>query len=108
MTFVLALIAGIIGCVLGSIAGTVIASFLAPALGISSFEGAAGYFAVFIGGPLGGLAGLVLGALLVLRRAGHRGAAAGGHVALVVVGVARLAAASMAAFRPMRPMVNTN
>jgi hypothetical protein len=69
---------------------------------------ASGYFAVFIGGPIGGLAGLVLGALLVLRRVGHRGAAVGGRIALVFAGVVGVAAAGMAAFWLMRPLVNAN
>ncbi len=53
--------------------GFSIAALLAPVLGISSFEGAAGYFAVLIGGPLGALLGLVLGVVLVLRKWGDQG-----------------------------------
>ena len=72
----------------------------------SASEGASGYFAVFIGEPIGGLAGLALGAPLVLRRAGHRGAAVGGRVG--AVGLVGLAAAGMAAFWLMCPLVNAN
>ena len=108
MTYLLALLAALVGAALGFALGAAAAGLAAPFLGITSFEGASGYFAVFIGGPIGGLAGLVLGALLVLRRAGHRGAAVGGRVALVFVGVVGLAAAGMAAFWLMRPLVNAN
>jgi hypothetical protein len=108
MTYLLALLAALVGAALGFALGAAAAGLAAPFLGITSFEGASGYFAVFIGGPIGGLAGLVLGALLVLRRAGHRGAAVGGRVALVFAGVVGLAAAGMAAFWLMRPLVNAN
>ena len=108
MTYLLAFLAALVGAALGFALGAAAAGLAAPFLGITSFEGASGYFAVFIGGPIGGLAGLVLGALLVLRRAGHRGAAVGGRVALVFAGVVGLAAAGMAAFWLMRPLVNAN
>ena len=72
MTYLLALLVALVGAALGFALGAAAAGLLAPVLGITSFEGASGYFSVFIGGPIGGLAGLVLGALLVLRRAGHR------------------------------------
>jgi hypothetical protein len=109
MTYVLALIAGIVGGGLGFALGTAAAGLVAAALGISSFEGASGYFAVFVGGPIGGLLGLVLAPLLVLRRAGHRRfAAVAGRLALVVVGVVGLGAAGVGAFWMMRPIVNAN
>jgi hypothetical protein len=113
MTYLLALLAALVGLALGFALGAAVAGLLAPVLGITSFEGASGYFAVFIGGPVGGLAGMVLGALLVLRRAQQRtgerraGVIAGG-VALVLVGVLGLAAAGLGAFWLMRPLVNAN
>jgi hypothetical protein len=70
MTYLLALLAALVGAALGFALGAAAAGLAAPFLGITSFEGASGYFAVFIGGPIGGLAGLVLGALLVLRGTG--------------------------------------
>ena len=87
MTYLLALLAALVGAALGFALGAAAAGLAAPVLGITSFEGASGYFAVFIGGPIGGLAGLVLGALLVLRRAGHRRAPVLAAVALVFAGV---------------------
>jgi len=109
MTYLLALVAGVVGGGLGFGLGTAAAGLVAAALGITSFEGASGYFAVFIGGPIGGLLGLVLAPLLVLRRAGHRSAATlGGRLALVFVGVIAIAAAVLGAFWVMRPLVNAN
>jgi len=92
MTYVLALLGAILGAALGAFLGFTIAALLAPMLGISSFEGAAGYFAVLIGGPIGGLLGLVLGAVLVLRKRGHQGfGAIAGRLGLVVVGIVVIA-----------------
>jgi hypothetical protein len=109
MTYLLALVAALVGAALGFALGATVAGLLAPALGITSFEGASGYFAVFVGGPIGGLAGLVLGALLVLRRAQRRtGQAVAGRLALVLVGVIGVAAAGLGAFWLMRPLVNAN
>jgi hypothetical protein len=109
MTILYALIAAIVGGAVGAGIGVGIASLLAPALGISSFEGAAGYFTVFIGGPLGGLLGLMLGAVLVLRRRGHRGfGAISGRVGLVFVGVALVAAAVVGYFYLSQDILNPN
>jgi len=109
MTYVLALLSGILGTGLGFALGAAGAAALAPTLGISAFEGASGYFAVFVGGPIGALLGLVLGATLVLRRAGYRSfSAIGGRLALVVAGVAVTAGAVLGGFWIMRPVVNAN
>ena len=107
--YLLALSAALIGGATGFALGTFVAATAAPMLGISEFEGASGYFAAFVGGPLGGLAGLVLGASIVLRRAGHRrfGALAG-RTALIFVGVLGISAAILAAFWLSRPLVNAN
>jgi hypothetical protein len=53
MTYLLALLAAIVGCAVGAGLGMAVAGMLAAVLGISSFEGASGYFAVLIGGPIG-------------------------------------------------------
>jgi hypothetical protein len=96
MTYLLALLAAIVGGAIGATLGVIIAGTLAPIMGISSFEGAAGYFAVFIGGPLGGLAGLVLGAVAVLRWRGRQSAGGiAGGLGVVVIGVALVAAAAL-------------
>jgi len=108
MTWFLALLMAVVGAALGFAVGAAAAAALAPLLGITSFEGASGYFAVFIGGPVGGLAGLVLGAWLVLRRAGLKGAAMAGRIGFVFGGVVLVAAAGIGAVWLMRPLVNAN
>jgi hypothetical protein len=109
MTYLLSLLAALLGTGLGFFAGAAAAAALAPLLGISSFEGASGYFAVFIGGPLGGLLGLVIGPVLVLRRRGHRGfSAIAGRLGLAVAGVVVLGALVLAVVWWMRPIVNPN
>ncbi|HET7679440.1 MAG TPA: hypothetical protein VFK79_04820 [Xanthobacteraceae bacterium] len=109
MTYLLALLAAIVGGAIGAGLGMATAAVLAPILGISSFEGASGYFAVFIGGPIGGLLGLVLGAVLVLRKRGHQGfGAIAGRLGLVAVGVALIAAAGIGVLYLSQDMVNPN
>jgi hypothetical protein len=61
MIYILAFLAGVIGAGAGFFLAAVLGSVLAGALGGSSFEGAAGYLAVFGFGPVGGLIGLILG-----------------------------------------------
>src|SRR5258708_11920825 len=62
-------------------------AFWAPALGIAAVKGVSGYFAVFVGGPIG--------ALLVLRQAGPLSV---GRLALVVAGVLGVGAAAAGGF----------
>jgi hypothetical protein len=108
MTYAFALLAGIIGGALGCALGVAAAAALAAAVGISSFEGASGYFAVFVGGPIGGIFGLLAGSTLVLRRAGHRGlGAVGGRLALVIVGVVGIGGAVLGGFWFLRPLLNS-
>ena len=109
MTYVLALFAAVVGGAVGAGLGIGIAGLLAPALGISSFEGASGYFAVFIGGPLGGLLGLVLGAVLVLRGRGHCGfGAISGRLGLIFIGVVLVAAAVIGYLYLSQDILNPN
>src|SRR6476660_9940707 len=109
MTYFLALLAAIVGCAVGAGLGMAAAGMLAAVLGISSFEGASGYFAVLIGGPIGGLLGLVLGAVWVLRKRGHRGfGAIAGRFGVVVGGVALVAAAALGIFYLSQDIVNPN
>jgi hypothetical protein len=107
--YFLALLAALVGGAVGFALGTFIAGSLAPVLAISDFEGASGYFAVFVGGPVGGLAGVVLGAWIVLRRAGHRSfSALAKRIALIFVGVLGVGAAGLGGFWLSRPLVNAN
>lgn len=109
MTYVLALLAAIMGGAAGAVLGFLVAAMLAPMMGISSFEGAAGYFAVFIGGPIGGILGIILGAVLVLRWRGRQGAGAiSGGLGVVVIGVALVAAAIVGFLYLSQDTVNPN
>jgi hypothetical protein len=109
VTYFLAILAALIGGGLGFLLAAAAASALAPVLGISSFEGAAGYFAVFLGGPIGAVVGLALGPILVLRRAGHRRAGAlFPRVVLAIFGAVAIVAAGLGVFWTMRPLVNPN
>ena len=89
MTYVLALIAGIVGAAIGWFATAALAGWIAGAMGMSDFEGQRGMFAFFVVGPLGGLVCMFLSAWLVLRM--REGRASVGrtvlHLALVLVGI---------------------
>jgi hypothetical protein len=67
MIYILAFLAAVIGAGAGFFLAAALGGVLAGALGVSSFEGAAGYLAVFGFGPVGGLVGLILGLALVFR-----------------------------------------
>src|SRR5262249_45827598 len=109
MTFLLALIAAIVGGAVGAGLGMAIAGALAPLLGIGSFEGESAYFAVFIGGPTGALLGIIIGTLLVLRWRGIRGfGAIAGRFGLVVVGIAAVGAAIIGFLYLNQDIVNPN
>jgi hypothetical protein len=91
MTYILAVLAALVGAAAGFAIGLVAGAVLAGALGISSFEGASGYFAAAIG-LFGGLIGALAAIVFVLRRSGHRGCAAiAGRGALVLGAIALLA-----------------
>lgn len=71
-TFFFALVGGLIGLVAGFFAGAFAGMAIAAATNMSTFEGASGYFAVFLCGPIGALIGLVAGVWLTLRLRGVR------------------------------------
>lgn len=109
MTYVLALVAAIVGGAIGTALGFFIAGALAAVLGITSFEGASGYFAVFIGGPIGCLVGIVAGAVWMLRRRGVTGfGAISGRLGLVAVGIVAVAAAVIGVLYLSQDIVNPN
>ena len=109
MTFLLALLGGIVGAVVGFLLAASSTAILAPFLGISSFEGEAGYFAAFLIGPLGGIVGLVAGVVLVLRLRGIRSIGAiAGRFGLVVIAVIGLVAAGIGYMYWNRDLVNSN
>ena len=109
MAYLFAILAALVGGGLGFVLGAAAAGALAAALGVSSFEGASGYFAIFIGGPIGAVAGLVVGPIVVLRRAGHRQIGAlVPRVALAFLGAVAVLAAGLGGFWTLRPLVNPN
>lgn len=109
MTYVFALLGAIAGAAIGAFLGVSIGAVLAMMLGISSFEGASGYFAVYIGGPIGGLIGLVLGGALVLRKRGVTGfGAISGRLGLIFAGVIGIGAAVVGFLYLNQDIVNPN
>lgn len=68
MTFLLALLGGIAGLIVGWVATAAITIFVGDLIGASNFEGALGMGAIFGIGPFGGLAGLILGIWIVVRK----------------------------------------
>jgi hypothetical protein len=109
MTYVLAFLAAIAGAAAGALLGGIIGGALAPVFGISSFEGASGYFVVFVCAPIGGLIGLVVGAVWVLRQRGVRSAGAlAGRFSLLVLGLIALAAGVLATFYFSQDILNPN
>lgn len=95
MTYLEALLAGIVAAGAGYVVSAVAASWLAGLAGMSDFEGGRGMFAAFVAGPLGGLAAMVAAVWLVLRRGGAAALPAGGllvRVAAVLAGIAALVA----------------
>ncbi len=62
MTIFLALIGAIAGFVAGFIMAAAIALSVAGAMGVSDFEGGRAMMAMFVFGPVGGIAGLFAGA----------------------------------------------
>jgi hypothetical protein len=97
MTYLLALLAGIAGAVIGFLVAAFIGMGIAAAVRISNFEGAAGYFVVFVAGPIGLLIGLFLGMYLVLRfHGGFTGfGAIAGRSALLLVAIGALVASGV-------------
>jgi hypothetical protein len=109
MTYVLAFLAAIAGAAAGALLGGIIGGALAPMFGISSFEGASGYFVVFVCAPIGGLIGLVVGAVWMLRQRGVRSAGAlAGRFSIVVLGLIAMAAGVLAYLYLSQDILNPN
>ena len=110
MTYLLAPIAGIVGAASGWLLAAVVGDQVAAAMGVSTFEGGRGMLAAFVIGPIGGLAGLVLGVWLVLRYyGGHRSfGAVSGRMALVALGIGAMAAAVLGYLYKTQPILNPN
>lgn len=109
MTFILAVLGGILGAALGWTAAAFITVVITGYLGVSDFEGARGMLAVWGIGPFGGLLGLIGGIWLVLRARGLRTfKAAAIRMPLVIGGIAALTAGGLWIAYEMRPNLNDN
>jgi hypothetical protein len=109
MTLLLSLLAGILGAAIGWAAAAALALALGGVLGVSDFEGGRAMTAIWGIGPIGGLAGLVAGIVLVLRKRG--GVSAGGiawRLPLVIAGIVALAGAGFWWMYETRPILNSN
>jgi hypothetical protein len=108
MTFLLSLLAGIVGAAAGWVAAAALTILLGGYLGVSDFEGGRGMLAVWGIGPLGGLAGLLLGIVLVLRmRGGYRAGGIAWRTPLVVAAILAIAAAGLWWLYETRPVLDT-
>ena len=96
MIYLIALLAGLLMAAIGAVLGLAFGSVLAGVFGISSFEGAAGYFAVSIA-VMVGFIGLIAGIVLALWiKGGISGFfALGARTAIVVVVIAAIATAGV-------------
>lgn len=109
MTLLLSLLAGIAGAAIGWIAAAALTLALGGVLGVSDFEGGRGMLAIWGIGPLGGLAGLIAGIVLVLRkRGGFSLGAIAWRLPLVIAGIVALVAAGFWWMYETRPILNTN
>ena len=109
MTYLLALIGGIVGAALGWVVAAAATMVIGGYLGVSNFEGGRAMLAVWGIGPIGGLVGLVLGIVLVLRkRGGHSAGGIALRVPIVMAGIAALVAAGLWWMYETRPVLNTN
>src|SRR5687767_10948369 len=109
MTLLLSLLAGIAGAALGWVAAAALTLALGGLFGVSDFEGGRGMLAIWGIGPLGGLAGLVLGIVLVLRKGG--GYSAGGiawRLPAVIAAILALASFGLWWVYETRPVLNTS
>jgi hypothetical protein len=102
------LLGGLVGAFAGFEAGALASYLIMGWLGVSDFEGERAMTAAIVFGPMGGLIGIVLGAMLALRlTAGNSGAGAAvfwsglSLVVLIAVGGAGLGLAWLGSDRPL-------
>ena len=109
MTLLLSLLAGIAGAVIGWIAAAALTMLLGGLFGVSDFEGGRGMLAIWGMGPLGGLAGLVSGIVLVLRkRGGHSAGGIAWRLPLVIAAILLLVSFGLWWVYETRPVLNTS
>jgi hypothetical protein len=109
MKYLVPSIAGILGLAAGWIIAVAVLIGFSAVLGVADREGGLAMMAFFGVGPFAGLIGLIAGVWLALRRYNRRGLAAlAAHVAVTLLIVAALAAATAGAFWINRPYVASN
>jgi hypothetical protein len=109
MVYLLALVAGLVGAAAGWIAAAAATLLVAGQLGVSDFEGGRGMLAIWGIGPIGGLAGLTAGIVIVLRRrGGFRASGIAWRLPLVVAAIGALAAGGLWWLYESRPVLNDN
>jgi hypothetical protein len=108
--YFLSLLGGAVGLVAGFITGAFVGAGIAAATHMSTFEGAAGYFAVFFCGPIGAIIGLVLGVWIAARLRGARLGIGGvaGHSAGTFAALFVLAAGVVALMLAFDSTLNRN
>jgi hypothetical protein len=109
MTYLLALIAGVLGAAAGWACAAAATIYIGGLMGVSNFEGGLGMLAIWGIGPIGGLVGLVTGIALALRwRGGFSGRGIAWRLPLVVAAIAALAAGGLWWMYEARPVLNDN
>ena len=109
MTLLLSLLAGIAGAAIGWVAAAAHTQARGGLFGVSDVEGGRGMRAIWGIGPLGGLAGLVAGIVLVLRkRGGFSLGAIAWRLPLVVAGIVALTSFGLWWVYETRPILNTS
>jgi MFS family permease len=110
MTYVFAALAGAAGAALGGVLFALLGTLVGGLLRISNFEGARGYFAVWVFGPIGVLLGLAVGLYLVFRY--HGGYVGFGEIAwrgaAVVAGLLGIVGAGAALRLATQPDLTRN
>ncbi len=109
MTYLIAVIAGILGAALGWIAAAALALLIGDLLEVSNFEGGLGMLAVLGIGPIGGLIGLVASVWFTLRWRGHVGlGAVAWRIPVVIMATASLVAGATWYFYETRANLSTS
>lgn len=109
MTYLIAIITGVIGAAFGWAVAAVLTVLIGELLDVSNFEGRLGMLAFLGIGPIGGFIGLVAGVWFILRRRGHVGLGAiAWRIPVVIVAVAGLAAGTMWYYNETRSNLSTS
>jgi hypothetical protein len=109
MKYLVPPIAGILGLTAGWIIAVAVLIGFGAVLGVADRDGGLAMTAFFVIGPFAGLIGLIAGVWLALRRYNRRGLAGlAAHVAVTLLIVAALSAATAGVFWINRPYVASN